>query len=44
LPNLFGGQISNFFVAKDLFKKDDVYQKDFLQNLSLLIVKNHLPI
>jgi hypothetical protein len=27
---------------KDAFKKDDVQQKDFVQDLSLLIVKNHL--
>jgi hypothetical protein len=44
LPKLFAGQISKFFVAKNLLKKDDVYQKDFLQELGLLIVKNHLPI
>jgi hypothetical protein len=30
--------------TKDPFKKDDLHQKQFLQNLGLLIVKNHLPI
>jgi hypothetical protein len=30
--------------AKDLFKKDVVQQKQLLQDLALLIVKNHLPI
>jgi hypothetical protein len=41
--NLFGNYTSNFFVAKDSFKKDDVQQKEFLEDLSLLIVKNNLP-
>jgi hypothetical protein len=30
--------------TKDPFKKDDLQQKQLLQNLGLLIVKNHLPI
>jgi hypothetical protein len=30
--------------TKDPFKKDDVQQKQFLQDLGLLNVKNHLPI
>jgi hypothetical protein len=30
-------KIQIFLLQKDLFKKDDVYQKDFLQNLGLLI-------
>jgi hypothetical protein len=29
---------------KEPFKKDDVQQKEFLQNLGLLIVKNNLPL
>jgi hypothetical protein len=33
-----------FFVVKEPFKKDDVYQKDFLQDLGLLIMKNNLPL
>jgi hypothetical protein len=33
----------NFFVSKDPFKKDDVEQKMFMENLALLIMKNHLP-
>jgi hypothetical protein len=35
-------KISKFFGAKDPFKKD-VQQKQFLQDLALLVVKNHLP-
>ncbi len=30
------------FTSKDPFKKDDVEQKMLLENLTLLIVKNHL--
>jgi len=30
------------FASKDAFKKDDVEQKMLLENLALLIVKNHL--
>jgi hypothetical protein len=37
-------EISEFFGAKDHFKKDVVQQKKFLQDLALLVVKNHLPI
>ncbi len=33
----------SFFSTKDSFKKDDVRQKQFLQDLGLLVVKNHLP-
>ncbi len=33
-----------FFVVKEPFKKDDVEQKDFLQDLDLLIVNNNLPL
>jgi hypothetical protein len=32
------------FVVKEPFKKDDVQQKDFLQDLGLLIVKDNLPL
>jgi hypothetical protein len=35
--------ISNFFDVKSAFKKDDVEQKNFIQELGLLIVKNHSP-
>jgi hypothetical protein len=42
--NLSGNFISKFFDAKDSFKKDDVQQKEFLEDLVLLIMKNHLPI
>jgi hypothetical protein len=31
-------------VGKEPFKKDDVQQKEFLQDLGLLIVKNNLPL
>jgi len=33
-----------FFVIKEPFKNDDVQQKDFLQDLNLLIVKNNLAL
>ncbi len=36
--------IYTFFVVKDLAKKDDEQQKDFLQGLGLLIMKNKLPL
>jgi hemerythrin-like domain-containing protein len=32
--------IFDFFASKDPFKKDDVKQKMFMENLALLIVKN----
>ncbi len=32
-----------FFGAKDPFKKDVVQQKQFLQDLAFLVVKNQLP-
>jgi hypothetical protein len=42
--NVPGNAISSFFVIKEPFKRDDVQQKDFLQDLGLLIVKNNLPL
>jgi hypothetical protein len=42
-PHVSSNFIFSFFVAKELFKKDDVQQKQFLEDLTLLIVKNHLP-
>jgi hypothetical protein len=33
-----------FLVINEPFKKDDVQQKDFLQNLGLLIMENNLPL
>ncbi len=41
-PNIFSNSMFNFFVAKKPFKKDDVQQKKFWEDLGLLIVKNHL--
>jgi hypothetical protein len=38
------GSISKFDFVKDTFKKEDVSQKEFLEHLGLLIVKNNLPI
>jgi len=32
------------FLLQKPFKKDDMQQKQFLENLGLLIVKNHLPL
>jgi hypothetical protein len=43
-PNVFNSKISNFFGAKDPFKRDVVQQKKFLQDLAFLVAKNHLPI
>jgi hypothetical protein len=43
-PNVFNSKISEFFGAKDPFKKDVVQQKKFLQDLAFLVAKNHLPI
>ncbi len=37
-------EISKFFGAINTYKKDNVHRKDFLKNLGILIVKNHLPI
>ncbi len=43
-PNISSNSISSAFVTKEPFKKDDVQQKQFLEDLGLLIVKNHLPL
>ncbi len=36
--------ISKFFFVKDTFNKEDVSQKEYLEDLGLLIVKKNLPI
>jgi hypothetical protein len=36
--------ISSFVFARKPFKKEDVQQKYFLEDLNLLVVKNHLPL
>ncbi len=36
--------IFEFFASKYPFKKDDVEQKMFVENLAFLIMKNHLPL
>jgi len=41
-PNVSSNSIFSFFVAKKPFKKNDVQQKKNLEDLILLIVKNHL--
>jgi hypothetical protein len=33
-----------FFGSIDLYKKDNVHRKQFVEILGLLVVKNHLPI
>jgi hypothetical protein len=38
------GQSLSFFLVKDSFKKEDVSQKEFLEDLSLLIITNYLQI
>jgi hypothetical protein len=42
--NASSDSISSFFTAKEPFKKDDVQQNVFLEDLTLLIIKNHLPL
>jgi hypothetical protein len=42
--NIFGNFISNFFDANEFFKKNEVQQTQFLEDLGFLIVKNHLPL
>jgi hypothetical protein len=41
-PHVNGIIISNFFVVKNSYKKYDVQQKQFLEDLTFLIIKNHL--
>ncbi len=43
-PNVLASVIFVLFVVKEPFKKDDVQQKYFLQDLGLLIVKDNLPL
>jgi hypothetical protein len=43
-PSIFGSSISNFFLAKNLYKQSKVEQQQFLEDLGLLVVKNNLPI
>jgi hypothetical protein len=43
-PNVPTSVIFVFFAMKEPSKKDDVQQKNFLQNLGLLIVKNNSPL
>jgi len=35
--------VDKFQIVKNPFKKANVQQKQFMQNSSLLIIKNHLP-
>ncbi len=42
--DISSNSISSFFVTKEPFKKYDVQQKQILEDLGLLIVKNHLPL
>lgn len=43
-PSIFGSSISNFFLAKNLYKQSNVEQQQFLEDLGPLVVKNNLPI
>jgi hypothetical protein len=43
-PIMTTSAISNFFGAIDLYKKDNVHQKDFEENFGLLVIKNYLLI
>jgi hypothetical protein len=40
--NVSSSKISEFFFTKLPYKKDEMQQKQFLEDLALLIVKNHL--
>ncbi len=42
--NIFDSFIYNFFVSKYPFKKDDVENKMFVDNLAFFTMKNHLPL
>lgn len=42
--NVSSSEISNFFIIKILYKKEDVQLKQFLEDLALLIIKSHMPI
>lgn len=44
VPYVFRKLVSKTCVMKDSLKEDDVQQKEFLEYLNLLIVKNNLPI
>jgi hypothetical protein len=39
IATITNSEISKFFGAIYLYKKDKVHQKEFLENLSLLLVK-----
>jgi hypothetical protein len=41
--NILKSSISKFLNIKYPLKRDDEQQKDFLQDIGLLIVKDHLP-
>jgi hypothetical protein len=43
-PNPSRSSISKIFTTKGSFKKNDMQQKEFNENLGLLIVKTNLPI
>ncbi len=43
-PNVYNFEILEFFGAKDILKKGVVQQKQILQDLALLVIKNHFPI
>ncbi len=43
-PNVSNSEVLELFGAKDIFKKDFVQRKQVLQDLALLVVRNHLPI
>jgi hypothetical protein len=40
--HIFNSSISKLFASKEPFKKDGVEPKMFVENLALLIMKNHL--
>jgi hypothetical protein len=41
---IINSEIFKFFGAIDFYKKNNVHQKELLENLGLLVLKSHLPI
>jgi hypothetical protein len=44
ISNVYSNYIPSFFATKEPFKKNDVQQKQFLEDLTFLIVKNHISL
>jgi hypothetical protein len=42
--NVFSSEISEFFISKVPYKKENAQLKQFLEDLALLIIKSHLHV